>query len=116
MSLKDARKIQKDLKAAKKECDRLELENMVLRLDMERRTVEFMGQMQDFFGIVDSIFYDGEVGTLGEAKRDWKAFRDVLDETEDVTKALDAIGRESIATPERNAGLVVAMWGKGDAN
>lgn len=110
MSLKDVRKTQKELKAAKKECDRLEVENMALRLDVERRTTEFMGQMQDFFAIVDSIFYDGEVGTLGEAKRDWKAFRDALDESQDIAQALDAIGRESIATPERNADLLHKLW------
>jgi len=112
MSLKQAHKLKKELKACTKECDRLELENMKLRLDIERRTVEFMGQMQDFFGIVDSFFTEDDVKTLGEAKSMWYKFRDTLDETEDLDQALDAIDRVSIADPEMNATSLHNMWSK----
>jgi hypothetical protein len=112
MSLKSEYQLKKEIKIIQLECERLELENMKLRLDVERRVVEFMNQMQDFFGIVDSFFTEDDVRTLGEAKNKWHTFRDVLDETQDVSQALDAINRVSIATPEKNAKSLMNMWSK----
>jgi hypothetical protein len=66
--------------------------------------------MQDFFGIVDSLFTSDDVRTLREAERKWDLFREVLDETGDVAQALDAIDRESIADNEQNAGLITKLW------
>lgn len=104
---------------SRKEClriaidnERLQIENMKLRLDVERRTVEFLGQMQDFFGIVDSLFTEDDVRTLAEAKRKWYKFREVLDETQDLDSALDAIGRVSIADNEANSEMVMRLWSK----
>lgn len=112
MSLKQSHQLKKELKQIQKECKRLELENMKLRLDTERRVVEFMGQMQDFFGIVDSFFTEDDVKTLSEVKAKWYKFRDVLDETQDLDKALEAINRVSVADNEQNAQLVMDLWSK----
>lgn len=99
-------------KIPQRKAQQLAIENVKLKLDLERRVVEFMGQMQDFFGIVDSLFTEDDVRTLGEARNKWHKFRDVLDETQDLDMALDAINRKSIADDEANAELVMKWWSK----
>ena len=110
MSLKTSYNLQKQVKHLEKRLEIAELESMRAKLDIERRTVEFMNQMQDFFGIVDSFFTEDDVRTLKEAERKWTTFRATLDETQDIKQALDAINRVSIATPEQNANLLMNMW------
>lgn len=93
---------------------KLELENMKLKLDVERRVVDFMGQMQDLFAIVDSFFTEDDVRTLAEAKRKWEKFRSVLEETQNIDAALDAIDRVSVADNEANAEILVRLWSRKD--
>lgn len=113
MSLKSEYALKKEIKELKKDLARAEIAEMKAKIDIERRTVEFMNQMQDFFGVVDSFFTEDDVRTLGEAKAKWYLFRDVLEEEDSVDAALDAINRTSIATPDDNGQLLMDLWSKG---
>lgn len=100
-------------KQAIAELKRCDLENMMLRLDIEQRAVGFMGQMQDVLGTVDSLFESDDVRTLAEAKNKWHKFRAALDETQNLDMALEAIDRISVADDEENASVLVELWSRG---
>ena len=112
MSVKTTYTLKKQLKACQKETSRLELENMRLKLDLERRVVEFMNSTQDIFAVVDSLFTEDDVRTLNEAKNKWLTFKTVLDNGGTMEQALDAIDREPNNTPEKNAEILIKWWSK----
>jgi len=110
--MKQAFQLKKDLKKCKREQERLELENMKLKLDIERRVVEFLDSTQDIFGVVDSLFTEEDVRTLNEAKQKWFNFKNAINSGMTIEEALDVIDRTPVHTTEKNALTLSNLWRK----
>jgi len=110
MSLKAERAVIKENKTLKKQLEQAQLKEAYLRSEMLERDTEALNHTEAVFALMDWMFENDEVRTLGEAKSKWQLFKETLDESDSTQAALDALDIEITINPQRNQNTVMNWW------